>query len=379
MKLGECSECSLIQLMEDYDHNSLYNENYGYRSSLNTSMVQHLQQIAKDIIGQVFDAEVGKTLKILDIGCNDGTLIREMKNFARSKGKFSIEAKGVDPSGEAFQKYYDPGELTVGVFDESWALNCGSTFDVITSIAMFYDLPNPISFAKAIKMVLSPNGTWTSEQSYFYSMIEQNAFDTICQEHLEYYSLLDVINVCESAGLRVIKVSLNESNGGSFRFTAVHSESNIEPEASVKELLNAELLRPQKSRLIQELRDNIEVIKHQLLYFLQECRNNGILVHGYGASTKGNTLLQYFGIDENLLPAIAEINETKFGSYTPGTLIPIISEEESRNLKPAFWLVLPWHFRNSIIERELKRNASEKIDFIFPLPNFEIMDVGNRE
>jgi len=371
LAIGICVECELVQLLEDYDHNSLYSESYGYRSSLNESMVNHLELVAKEIVEYLSETRVPEEKYHLDIGSNDATLINQVFQLSKSRG-INLTQLGVDPSGAGFKEYYTNSDLLVEPFRLEVAKKLGEKFTVISSIAMFYDLPDPRDFVAGIGSVLHESGVWISEQSYFFRMVEQTAFDTICQEHIEYYSLRDIENICNAEALELFHVEFNDVNGGSFRFYAQHKNGPRSRSAELDLALAAEAGRDKR----QELRDmfsRVDILKDEIIRYLTESKAQGLKVHGYGASTKGNTLLQYFGITNELLPFIAERNESKFGKFTPGTLIPIISESDSKDRNPDVYFVLPWHFRHAILKREQKFRETSSAKFCFPLPKFEII------
>lgn len=371
LSIGICQSCGLVQLLEDYDHTKLYTESYGYRSSLNESMVAHLETIAEEISRFLKDSIEMGIVHHLDIGSNDATLLKQVQSRCSDKAR-GIYQLGVDPSGDGFKQFYSDIELIVEPFEKRVALGLNKKFQVISSIAMFYDLPDPNDFVQAIKAVLHLNGVWISEQSYFGRMIEQNAFDTICQEHLEYYSIQDIVNLCDANELELFDVKFNDVNGGSFRFYAQHKGGIRTKSSALNLAIDNEAIRDKRSAL-NEMFQQTELLKGQVLQFLQKCKDEGLEVHGYGASTKGNTLLQYFGITSELLPFIAERNEDKFSKFTPGTKIPIISEQASKAKKPYAYLVLPWHFKSAILIREGSFRESTGTKFCFPLPTFEII------
>lgn len=371
LRIGICNSCALVQLLEDYDHNSLYTKSYGYRSSLNESMVAHLNNIASEISSFLTALNSKNDLAHLDIGSNDATLLNQVNDKMRIE-EIDINQLGVDPSGEGFKSFYKYSELLVEPFNLDIARRVGRKFQVISSIAMFYDLPDPKNFVDAISETLSDDGIWISEQSYFFRMVEQDAFDTICQEHIEYYSLHDVANLCNASGLELFDVKFNEINGGSFRFYAQHKGGQNERTTNLIEALDTESKRDKRKELLAMF-DRIENLKATTVQFLSECKSKGLEVHGYGASTKGNTLLQYFGIGPDLMPYIAERNEDKFGKITPGTNIPIISETDSKSRNPYCYFVLPWHFKDAILIREFEFRSKTGVKFCFPLPKWEIV------
>ena len=239
---------------------------------------------------------------------------------------------------------------------------------------MFYDLEDPGKFVKDIEGVLAEDGIWHFEQSYMPSMLRTNSYDTICHEHLEFYSFKVVKNLLEDNGMKVIDVQMNAINGGSFAITASKENANYNPNhAVINWMLKQEddmgLDTPKPYREFEE-----RVFKHRenLKDLIEALVADGKKVFGYGASTKGNVLLQFCGFTSAQIPYIAEVNPDKFGSFTPGTNIPIISESEAKALKPDYFLVLPWHFKNSILERE-KDYLADGGKFILPLPEIEIV------
>jgi SAM-dependent methyltransferase len=369
LQLNFCPECELVQLSCDFNSESLFTHDYGYKSSLNESMVDHLSQIALTCVNHLKSNT--ETPKYLDIGSNDGTLLNLVSDkFVKVSSK-RLATFGIDPTAGKFKPNYGSSNIIESLFDYDLAKNLDFKFDVITSIAMLYDLPNPLNFFSGIKQVLGPDGIWVSEQSYLFSMIENNAFDTICHEHIEYYTVNNVNDLCAKVGLEIFDVDFNDVNGGSFRFYAQHVGG---PNKISAELLK--VLIHEKSRDIEldlfEMFERVEEIKYSVNVLLQSLTNQGKPVYGYGASTKGNTLLQYFEISTSVMPFIAERNENKYKKYTPGSLIPIISEIEAKARQPYAFFVLPWHFKEGILLRELQFRQRSGTKFIFPLPNLVI-------
>lgn len=367
LELVRCDNCGLVQLRHDFAGEDLFRHTYGYRSGLNESMVRHLGGIAKAVLSAA-RPQAGDV--ILDIGSNDGTLLSHYPagDFVRI---------GIDPTIARFSGYYPKDILTCGDFFSEAAfrgLAGDAKAKIITSIAMFYDLPDPNAFVKNIASVLAGDGVWVLEQSYLPSMLDRNSFDTICHEHLEYYCFDQIERLLGNHGLRAFDVHLNDVNGGSFQVWACHAGAHY---AANEDSMSAIRQRERdegfsSAALLLQLPGRVEAIRDEVLAFLRNARAQGKLVHGYGASTKGNTTLQHFGIDADLLPAIADRNVEKFGCRTPGTNIPIISEQESQAAKPDYYFVLPWHFRHGFIERE-KAFLDRGGKLVFPLPKLEII------
>ncbi|MEK6772727.1 MAG: class I SAM-dependent methyltransferase [Bdellovibrionota bacterium] len=372
LELVKCSECHLVQMAHSYDMSQLYGENYGYRSGLNASMVEHLKQKVKTISRLV---EFKKDDLVVDIGSNDGTTLG---HYEDRKCTFV----GIDPSGSKFKKYYKPDVQLIPDFFSSKLIQDkfpGKKAKVVTSIAMFYDLENPIQFAKEIASILDENGVWVFEQSYLPLMIETLAYDTVCHEHLEYYGLHQVQKILEAANLKIIEVELNDVNGGSFSITAgANSNKTMKSSEKVAVLLEKE---KKEGYLGMDLYKKYakDVFKHrdELKSVVREIRDAGQTIHAYGASTKGNVILQFCGFGTKDIAAVAEVNEDKFGKFTPGTQIPIISEADSKAKKPNYYLVMPWHFKKNILSREKKYILEQNGKFIFPLPHIHVVSKDN--
>jgi SAM-dependent methyltransferase len=357
--------CGLLQMEYTVPPEILYSA-YWYRSGTNQTMRDHLQQIADQAADLVGD----EGLRVLDIGCNDGTLLA---SFPASFEKF-----GIDPSDVA-QEVPDGMTVVQDLFpsEELFARVGDHAFDVITSIAMFYDLEDPIGFTRSVKRALTPDGLWVFEMSYMPTMLRMSSYDTICHEHLEYYSLATVEYVLRRAGMKIVNAMLNPINGGSIRCFAAADESSRF--RSVEHLRNVQNLRQQEFELALEtdhpyknFQDRINVHREDLNGLLKGLKRDGRRIHIYGASTKGNTILQWCGIDNRLIDVAAERNPEKYGARTLGTDIPIVSEAESRAMRPDYYLVLPWHFRDEFIRREAE-TLRQGTSMIFPLPNVEVV------
>jgi len=361
-----CPDSGLLQMKQSYSLDEMYGDNYGYRSGLNASMVTHLTNKIKTLERLV---ELSSTDLVIDIGSNDATSLK-----AYSGNHLKV---GIDPTGLKFKEFYNEGIKLIPDFFTAQTFKSLFPNDkakIITSIAMFYDLENPIAFVKDIEEVLDDEGIWHFEQSYMPSMLRTNSYDTICHEHLEFYSFKVVKNLLEDCGLSVLDVQMNSINGGSFAVTACKQKSPyIRNSAIINWMLKQEedmgLDTPKPYRDFEE-----RIFKHRknLLDLIEALVADGKKIIGYGASTKGNVLLQFCGLTTKQIPYIAEVNQEKFGSFTPGTNIPIISEKEAHAMKPDYFLVLPWHFKHNILARE-KDYLEHGGKFIFPLPEIEIV------
>jgi hypothetical protein len=361
-----CPDSGLLQLRHSYNPSEMYGDNYGYRSGLNQSMVRHLDAKVRQLQALV-PLERGDV--VLDIGSNDASLLKAYQVDG-------IERVGIDPTGVKFGRFYTDGILLVPDFfsQENFERVSSRKARIVTSIAMFYDLEDPVAFTRQIAAILADDGVWHFEQSYMPSMLRTNSYDTICHEHLEYYSIATVNKLLHTAGLKVLDVQMNAVNGGSFAVTAAKRSSRYQPNnAMVTWLLEQEKrLGLETPRPFREFEDRVFRHREDLRRLVRALVHDGKRIVGYGASTKGNVLLQFCGLGPDEIPAIADVNPEKFGCVTPGTHIPIVSEEEGRALDPDFFLVLPWHFKAGIVERE--RAFLEKGGrMIFPFPEIEIV------
>jgi len=369
LRLVRCAgECGLLQLDRSLPASMLYGR-YWYRSGTNATMRDHLRGIVESALALT----PRPVPTVLDIGCNDGTLL--------SCYPVASRRYGVDPS-DIVTSAADIATIH-GLFPDDPAVAAlpSGGFDVITTIAMFYDLDDPVRAAREIARLLAVDGIWIVELSYLPLMLARNGFDTICHEHLTYYSLAVIDHVARAAGLRVFRAELNDCNGGSIRCfvcPAANPDFGDTVDSAFLDRLRAgeRALRLDEDAPYLDLQRRAETLRGELRDFLTRARDAGERIHVYGASTKGNVLLQYCGIGPELIDCAADRNPHKHGTVTPGTGIPIVSEAQSRALAPDWYLVLPWHFRREFLEREREMILSGT-RLLFPLPALDVVDAGN--
>ncbi|MGP9813741.1 class I SAM-dependent methyltransferase [Rhodopseudomonas sp. NSM] len=366
LELVWCSDSGLLQLAHSYDAGEMYGENYGYRSGLNQSMVRHLVQ---KIHGLEKLANLSPGDVVVDIGSNDATSLSAYTTP-------SLKRIGIDPTGHKFRQYYKDDLVLVPDFfsAEAFKSTGAKPARIITSIAMFYDLESPIDFARQVAESLADDGIWHFEQSYMPSMLRMSSYDTICHEHLEYYSLGVVKQILDAVDMKIVDVQMNAVNGGSFAVTAAKRSNPIRSNQAVIEWLlgQEERMGLGTPRPFRDFEERVYRHRSDLTRLLRSLVADGKKIIGYGASTKGNVVLQFCGITSKDVIAIAEVNPDKFGSFTPGSHIPIISEAEAKAMKPDYFLVLPWHFKEGIVAREQEfLNSGGKM--IFPFPEIEIL------
>ena len=360
------SECGLVQLNKTAPPDSMYKTiEYGYKSSISNTMRNHLR-----LYNEEFALKSLSKDSVLDIGSNDATFLKYYSD--------NIKRIGVDPTGEQFKDCYSntnigliPDYFTDKVFKERYGdIKC----DVVSSICMFYDLPDPVEFAKHVNSILKDDGIWTCEQSYLLTMLKTNSLDTICHEHLEYYCLTPVKKIADIAGLKIIDIKFNSSNGGSFRIYFCKKTCDKYEECT--ELINQVLMEEDNYNVrdISTYKNFVNSCNSELKKltdFIKIINDNNQSAYIYGASTKGNCVLQHCNITEDLVKYAVERNPEKIGRSTI-TGIEIISEERMRKNPPEFLIVLPWHFKKEIIKRE-EEYLNNGGQLIFYFPTFEIV------
>jgi GDP-mannose 4,6-dehydratase len=360
-----CKDCRLLQLYQTTIQSELYEYEYGYRSGISNTMREHLKKYQEEILSIV---ELNEGDVIVDIGSNDSTMLQYYSD--------KLKRIGVDPTGNQFEEYYGNVELLPTYFTHQNFSNIyGDTkCKLVSSISMFYDLPQPVQFAKDIYNILDNDGIWTCEQSYLLSMLKTNSIDTICHEHLEYYSLHQIKEIADRANFKIIDIKFNDCNGGSFRVYFAKKDSKIYKENIdlINKILKDEIeYGVHDDNIFKHFMDNCDNQINKLKKFIDVVNKNNKKIYIYGASTKGNCLLQYGNITENDVKYAVERNPKKEGKMT-STGIRIIMEEQMRKEQPDYLLVLPWHFKNEIIQREsdfLEKGGQ----LIFPFPEFEII------
>ena len=376
LKMMLDEDTGAVRLQEQTPLGDMFGK-YWYRSGINHTMKKEL----KGIVDSIYDVTKLKENDIwVDIACNDGTLLSYLpKNLIRI---------GIDPVDDSYKQESEKHADLIIQDYFSGSLFKDSKFGhlkakVVTTIAMFYDLEDPIPFIKDVHDIIEDDGLWVLQMSYTPLMIEQLAFDNICHEHMYYYSLFNIKDILEKNGFQVVDCQLNDVNGGSFRIYVMKDNANLrtfgtQPYRDVAKYRMNSILAYEKSLELDKVEiwinffKRINELKVKIVSFISEQKSNGKVIWGYGASTKGNTLLQYFGLDHTMIDGIAERNPDKWGLHTVGTNIPIYSEYEMRKANPDFLLVLPWHFINEFVERE-KEFANGGGKFIVPCPKFEII------
>ena len=285
--------------------------------------------------------------------------------------KKNINTFGIDPLVNKYRKDYKNINYKVSDFfsyKNICKVNKNIKFKAITALSVFYDIKNPKIFLKDIKKVLHSDGIFNLEFADLKLILKNNMFDTICHEHLEYYSVTVINNLLKKVGLRIFDHYYNDTNGGSSSYYICHKNATFQTSKKIpKVLIDEERFKINSLETYNKFKEKIDKIKKNLINLLRKLKAQKKVIHGYGASTKGNVLLQYFNIDNKILDCVSDRNPKKNNCYTPGTNIKIVTESKSRSLKPDYYLVLPWHFKKEILKRE-KKIRRKGTKFIFPLP-----------
>ena len=356
LEIVHCANCDLAQLKHTAPQELLYSRQYWYRSGITDTMKRELQDIVNDVSSRMNLVE-GDI--VLDIGANDGTMLEYYDK--------SLITIGCEPANNLVEELSTRCDKVIHDFwsEKSYlkasAEYGGKKAKVVSAIGMFYDLDDPIAFVADIEKVLADDGIFVAQLMTLAPMIEKNDLGNICHEHIEYYSYQSLVYMYEKCGLEITDVSENSVNGGSYRIYA-------------RKLKDGSIEYPEKANKqdLIDFRDRVDTIKFELLDFLRKEKLAGKTIHAYGASTKGNVILQYFGLDTSIIDFASERSPEKYGRYTVGSWIPIISEKESREMKPDYYLVLPWAFFDEMYERELEWREGGG-HFIVPFPNLRIV------
>ncbi|MBU6408791.1 MAG: methyltransferase domain-containing protein [Verrucomicrobia bacterium] len=364
--------CGLVQLRHTAELNEMYGTTYGYYSSISPTMVSHLEGKVRGLV-ELAKPKPGDV--VLDIGCNDGTLLNA---YGAGAGLVRI---GMDPSSKKFAAHFQPDiRVVYDFFNEKGARSLigGKDCKIITSIAMFYDLDDPMSFIRDIRALLARDGVWALELSYLPLLLKQLTYDQVCHEHVTYLGLRQMDWMMKKCGLQILDVSFNDVNGGSFYIIAGRQDGPFRPKsAEIQKLIDDEAVLD-ADEPFSRLRNRILTHRDDVRGFFEMAKKAGKKVYGYGASTKGNIVLNYCGIGPDQIAAIGDRNPEKDGLVTPGMRIPIISHEKLRDLQPEYLFVLIWHFRKEVIRDEiafLKKGCK----MVFDLPRLHVVDGANYE
>lgn len=351
-----CESCTMVQQVYSAPQEILYSQNYWYRSGVTDTMRQQLS----DIVDACFDElQINKDDIMLDIGANDGTML----HYAKEK----CLTVGIDPAKNLFSQLKENCDFASNDF---WSASAYQALarkhdlgrpKVVTAIGMFYDLEDPMSFVRDIADIMHDDGIFVAQLMTLEPMLEKNDLGNLCHEHLEFYTYSSLVYLFENSGLEIYKVTENNTNGGSYRiFARKYKSGSISYNQKID------------YHLIEEFKARVDKIGSELNALIEEINTRGETIHVLGASTKGNCILQYFGIDSEKIKFASERSPEKYGLYTIGTGIKILSEEDSRSLKPNYYLILPWAFKDEIIARE-SNHVARGGKFILPFPNLKVI------
>ena len=371
LELVLCENCKLLQLKHNAPAKLMWNNQYWYKSAISPIIRDDLKDIVEksekliDLKGVDY---------VIDIGCNDGEMFR---NYTSR----NLNLIGFEPCKNVAMEARHKGYEIINDFFNAKAFKekyGEEKAKLITAISMFYDLEDPNEFLKDVKECLDKEGLFVIQQNYVLGMLEQNALDNICHEHREFYSLQSLIPLLEKHGFEIFDIELNNINGGSLRtYIKLKGNETLKGfEGSSGRIFNQQEkekeMKLDTAKPYEDFANRIEGIKNQIMSFLNEEKAKGKMICGCGASTRGNTILQYCGIDSNLISYIAEANPDKWGLKTVGSLIPIISIDEMKEINPDYQFVLIWHLFEGLRDKE-KSFLDRGGKFILPLPEFKVV------
>ena len=363
LDLVSCQMCGLVQLKEDGDRAAYFGIGYGYESALNSQMISYLSGIFQRV-SESFKTQSKETLSILDIGCNDGTFL----DFFNGE---DWSCFGIDPSASKFVDSYRERALNlqVGFFPEempsSWSER---KFDLISAIAMFYDLPDPLNFLRAAKKALSNQGKILIDVGFVPRMIANYALDSICHEHLSYFSTRQLTWAFDEVGLRVAESWLSDMNGGTITVILEHRKDDRAHNFSKDVVDETEFYEVDPSKKWLECIDHIKKRASETKEVVKRFVSSGKQVAALGASTKGNTMLQLFDFGQKYFVGVGEVNADKFGRVTPGSELPIVSESELLEKGVDVFVILPWHFKDFFYSAHHLKSST----LILMMPNLTI-------
>ena len=366
LTLVMCKSCKLVQLDGIFNMKYLYNKDYGYRTGINNTMSNHVKHV---VIKLSQSAKLKKNDNVLDIASNDGTLLN---NYNKK-----IITWGMDPVLNIFKNEYKKINYKISNFFEYKSIlkiNKKVKFKAITALSVFYDLENPNLFLNGIKKILHQDGIFYLEFQDLMLILKNNMFDTICHEHLEYYSVTFMNKILKKHNLKIFDHFYNDINGGSSTYFICHDNAKYKTNKNKLNVIlkNEKKIGIEKVSTYKIFKKRIDKLKNELNLLVNKLAKKNKKIHGYAASTKGNVLLQYYNLDNKKIKFISDRNPKKNNLFTPGSNIKIISENASRKINPDYYLVLAWHFKNEILQREIKmRKKGTK--FIFPLPNIKVV------
>jgi SAM-dependent methyltransferase len=366
LEVVRCGDCGLAQLAHALDRSALYSRYY-YRSSISETMRKALEDVRDTALAF---SPVGSPGRVLDIGCNDGYLL--------SLFPTSWTRCGIDPSDIPVEHLPNEGRPNIvrGYFPEAakaWRAWKRASFDVITSVAMIYDVPNPLDFCKTVNRLLRPGGIWVNQLNTLAECMKRNAFDFISHEHLTYWTICDLISIAQEAGLQVLDAQELELNGGTTRLVFKKSPTRVTPDQHTVELQVQEIQEgytgPETGLAAwAALKNRVDANGQRLRTLV----NSMGRVFVRGASTRGNGLLQYYGLSVQNLPLAADRDPRKWGKVMAGTNIPIMSEDQAKAQEPDAFLILPYSYLDQFLMRD-KEWLLMGGKYIVPLPEARVM------
>lgn len=365
LTIGRCINCGLVQLTEVVQPNIMFS-NYKYVPSASRTMIYHFDEMAEDLTKSL---KLNKKSLVIDIGSNDGTLLKSFK-------KRGSKVLGIDPAENLAVKASKEGIETIADFfgapvAKKVAAKYGKA-KLITGTNVIAHIPKLHSVFRGVKALLRKDGTFVMEFPYLVDLLENTEFDTIYQEHISYFSVKPLVFMSNTHGFHITDIQKQEVHGGSIRVFMRRGKKRKLSKAVIGLLALEDAKNIYSQTVYDEFVERVETKKKQLTSLLKQLKKEGYKIAGYGASARGNILLNYFKIDTKILDYIVDSTPYKQGLFTPGHHIPIKPETEIYNDKPDYILLLAWNFKEEILKKQDKYRQ-EGGKFILIVPKVEIV------
>lgn len=367
LRVMVCSNCWLVQTEDFSDADELFTDEYAYFSSTSISFLEHAKNYVSEITKFL---KLNQNSFVVELASNDGYLL---KNFV----ELGIPCLGIEPTKSTANVSRQKGIETI---EEFFGIDCAKKLsqdkkaDLIIGNNVYAHVPDINDFTAGIKELLSPDGTVTLEFPHLVELIQNNQFDTIYHEHYSYLSLFSASQIFNKAGLKIYKVDKLQTHGGSLRIYGCHKENNMLIDKSYNDLINKEIkLGISDINFYKNFNKIAEKIKDEFYQFLIDCKEKDLFVCAYGAAAKGNTLLNYCGIKDNLINFVCDAAEAKQNKFLPGSKIPIVHPDVLKNEKKIdFVIIFPWNIADEVIAKldYLKANGTK---FVMAIPKLTIL------
>lgn len=369
LKVYTCENCFLVQIDEYKKSDAIFNSDYVYFSSYSKSWLKHAKEYT-DMMSERF--KLSSFSLVIEVASNDGYLLQYFKEK-------SIPVLGIEPTRNTAEVAMSKGiENIIDFFGVNLAKKLSAQkrkADLLLGNNVLAHVPDIVDFVGGMKIILKDAGVITMEFPHLVQLVENNQFDTIYHEHFSYLSLYAVKQIFESQGLELFDVEEIPTHGGSLRIFAKHKEDGYHPVSkNVNALLQKEISKGINSiGYYKNFQQKALQVKLDFVNFLIKQKIEGKQVAAYGAAAKGNTLLNYCGVKNDLIKYVVDANPSKQNKYLPASHIPVKSEDHLKNDKPDYIIIFPWNIKEEII-KQLNYVKEWNGKFVIPIPALEVID-----